>query len=111
VLLPIGCDRDPAHRNIELAGLKILHQPRPGGLNILDLDAECLAHRLGHVDVEAAEFRGRLVKIGERQIVAGHADTQGPAVDDVVEARGLLGMSRCGHQAKAGGEAGQDSKH
>src|SRR5215216_5249262 len=85
LLLPVERDRDAAHRDIEIVGFEILHQLWPSRLNELDLDAERLAKRFRHVDVEAAEFRGGLVEIGERLIVAGHADPQRAALDDVVE--------------------------
>ena len=111
LLLPVERDRDAAHRDIEIVGLKILHQLRPGGVNILDLDAERLAQRLRHIDVEAAEFRRRLVERTKRQIVAGQTDAQGAAFEDLVEAGGLLGMRRGRNQKKGGGEAGQNSNH
>jgi len=104
--LPIEGDRDTAHRDIEIVGLKILHQLGPCGLNVLNLDAERLAQRLRHIDVESPEFRRRLVEIGKGQIVAGHTDPQCAAFDDVVEPRGLLGMCRGRHQKKCDGEAG-----
>jgi hypothetical protein len=83
-----------AQRDIEIVGLKVLHQLRPGGVDEFDLDAERLAQRFRHVDVKAGEFRCGLVEIGEGAIVARHADPQRAALDDVVEAgRGrLLGV-------------------
>jgi hypothetical protein len=78
-------------------------------VDILDLDAERLAERLRHVDVEPAEFRCRRIKRAERHIIAGQADAQRAALDDVVETGGLFGM-RCGrHQEKCGGEKIEDA--
>jgi len=100
---PFFCqgNRYAAHRDIEIVGLKILHQLRPGGRDVLNLDAERVAQRLRHVDVEATKFRSRLIERRERQIVARHADAQRAAFDDVVEAgrgRRLLGVNGCRHQ-------------
>jgi hypothetical protein len=84
-----------AHRDIEIVGFEILHQLRPRRLNELDLDAERLAKRFRHVDVEAAEFGRGFVEIGERLIVAGHADPQRAALDDVIET-GIRRLLRVG---------------
>jgi hypothetical protein len=80
-------------------------------MDIVDLYAERLAERLRHVDVESPEFRRLLVQRAERQIVAGQADAQAAALDDLVEPGGLLGMSRSRHQQKGDGERPQNSNH
>jgi hypothetical protein len=111
LLLPVRRDRDPAHRDIETAGFEILGQLRPCGLDILHLDPERLAQRLRHIDVKAAKFLRRPVEITEGQIVAGHADPQAAALDDVVEAGSLLSLRSAGGEQQCGGEGGENSDH
>jgi hypothetical protein len=85
---------------------------RPRRLNELDLDAERLAKRFRHVDVETGKFRCRLVEIGEGAIVAGHADPQRATLDDVVEA-GIRRLLRVGEDRPQHDErnTGQHPKH
>ena len=112
LLLPVERDRDAAHRDIEIVGFEILHQLRPRRLNEFDLDAERLAKRFRHVDVETGKFRRRLVEIGEGTIVAGHADPQRAALDDVVEA-GIRRLLRMGNNGPQDGhcKTNEHSKH
>src|SRR5262249_54970122 len=71
---------------------------------------ERLSQPLRHVDVEAGEFFARLVEIGEGAVVAGHADAQGPALDDLVEPGGLLGRCRADQQ-KPCQQTNRDTNH
>src|SRR6185437_3289909 len=85
LLLPLQADRDTAHRRVELAGGEVAHQVGPGGLDDLELDAERLGQRFRHVDVDALEFLARRIEEGEGLVVAGGADAQHAAGDDLVE--------------------------
>jgi hypothetical protein len=80
-------------------------------MNIFDPDAERLAQRLRHVDVEPPELRGRLVERTERQIISGQPDPQRAARDDIVEPGRLLGVGRRRHQRNHHGKAGQQLGH
>ena len=75
-----------AHRDVEGASVEIARQIGPMRGHKLDLDAERDAERLRHVDVEA-----RIGAVGgarrERRIIAGRADAQDAAGENVVEAR------------------------
>ena len=98
LLLSVEGDRHAAHRDIEIVGFKVLHQFRPGSVDILDLDPERLAQCLRHIDVEPPEFRCFLVQRTERQIIAGQTDAQRAALNNLVEPGDLLGMRRGRHQ-------------
>jgi len=75
-------------------------------LNVFDLDAERLAQCFSHIDVEPAELRCRLVEMTERQIVAGHADTQRAAFLDFIQTGAPLRLRRGRHQKQCSHKAG-----
>jgi hypothetical protein len=98
LLLALQRDRDAAHRKVETIVAEVAHHRAPGGGHHLQLHAQRGRQVGGERDVEADEAAGRAV--GEGLVVAGAADAQRAARQDLVEParRGAAACRRGGRR-------------